>query len=158
MENFNNISQISLIACDARANPKEREYLSKTKKEAGVYPEVERVFVSPHLECVEMAHYIYERQFAITHTKLLPYTIENEIGVTRYRTRVLAGFRDIIKEMENASIKTSAVVAHSSVIALIIRKYVIPHSVYKEIDLKHGDGNLLEYNHSTGYGKIIRHF
>lgn len=133
------------------------------------YPEVERVFASPRIRCLETAALLYPKQevqvveklaecdFGEFEGKQAKELIDNPRyhrwiesagnlpfpkgeGKLEFTKRVLEGFEEVLKEAKAQKIETMALIVHGGTIMSILEVYGIPKKDFYDFQVKNGEG------------------
>lgn len=137
------------------------------------YPEVESVYCSPLLRCIETAQIIYkdlgykiyndlrECSFGDFENKNYEELKNNEYyqkwidsngtlpfpngeGTDKFKNRCISAFDNIVEDIIENNLKTSAIIVHGGTIMSILDKYSFPHESFYNWQIKNGEGYSVE--------------
>lgn len=161
-----------------------RNYLFESAS-AGIYPAVSLVYTSPMIRCLETAACIYPRSNAtVAMTGLQPFDLGPLEGQTNetiqksasllelsgvlaadnpsqgeslhhFSARCARIFRQIADEMASMGLERVAVVTHRLNISVILQRFCVPRSSYRDWHVRCGGGYQIVYNSSLSTAKVV---
>ena len=174
-EEINGMIQLYLIRHSMTAGNLKKRYIGRTDEslcpegivllesyiQKNIYPEVQRVYVSPMKRCMETAKLIFKENFyEVEELRECDFGIFENKNYKEFRKRCVRGFEKVIKECRHDQIKSVAVVAHGGTIMSIMDRYARdengqPDGSYYDYQVKNGEGyELIIADVSSGDGRI----
>jgi hypothetical protein len=111
-------------------------------KPIGAYPNVGRVYTSPHADCVESAQMIYHAQ--TLHTAVNLRGRDSDEAHEEFALRCVAGLNQLFTDLTRSNIGKAALVTHDETIVTLMAGCGLPKSDPTEFILEPGEGWLIK--------------
>jgi broad specificity phosphatase PhoE len=108
----------------------------------GTYPNVGKVYTSPHADCVESAQMIYYKQTLHTAVNLRGRDSDETDG--EFAVRCVAGLSQLFADMTRSEVGKAALVTHDETIVTLMAGCSLPEGKPTDFILQPGEGWLVK--------------